>query len=96
MLVGYPPFFSENPSDTCQKIVKWKQHFSIPLDANLSLEAENLIRKLVTVPDQRLGYNGAEEIKKHPFFKGFDWENVRKMKAPFIPDVSIFNLYFLA
>ena len=34
MLVGYPPFFSENPSDTCQKIVNWKKYFSIPLDAN--------------------------------------------------------------
>jgi serine/threonine kinase 38 len=27
MLVGYPPFFSENPSDTCQKIVSWKKIF---------------------------------------------------------------------
>lgn len=89
MMVGYPPFFSENPSDTCQKIVKWKQHFSIPLDANLSLEAENLIRKLVTSADSRLGLNGADEIKKHPFFKGFDWNNVRKMKAPFVPEVKI-------
>jgi serine/threonine protein kinase len=88
MIVGYPPFFSENPSETCQKIVKWKQYFSIPLDANLSLEAENLIRKLVTSPDQRLGFNGAEEIKRHPFFKGLDWKNVRNMRAPFLPDVK--------
>jgi serine/threonine protein kinase len=87
MLVGYPPFFSENPSDTCQKIVKWKQHFSIPLDANLSLEAENLIRKLVTTAETRLGYNGSEEIKKHPFFKGLNWENLRNSKAPFLPEV---------
>jgi hypothetical protein len=89
MLVGYPPFFSENPSDTCQKIVKWKQHFSIPLDANLSLESENLIRKMVTTAENRLGFNGAEEIKKHPFFKGVDWNNIRNIKAPFIPDVFI-------
>jgi len=88
MLVGYPPFFSENPSDTCQKIVKWKQHFSIPLDANLSLEAENLIRKMVTTPEQRLGYSGPEEIKRHPFFKGFDWNNVRAINPTFIPDIK--------
>jgi serine/threonine protein kinase len=88
MLVGYPPFFSENPSDTCQKIVKWKQHFSIPLDANLSLEAENLIRKLVTTAETRLGFNGADEIKKHPFFKGLNWEKLQTSKAPFIPDVK--------
>jgi serine/threonine protein kinase len=87
MLVGYPPFFSENPSDTCQKIIKWKQHFSIPLDANLSIEAENLIRKLVTTAESRLGFNGADEIKKHPFFKGLDWNNIRGGKTHFIPDV---------
>ena len=94
MIVGYPPFFSENPSETCQKIVKWKQYFSIPLDANLSLEAENLIRKLVTAPEQRLGFNGADEIKRHPFFKGLDWKNVRNMRAPFTPDVSFINNIF--
>ena len=87
MLVGYPPFFSENPSDTCQKIVSWKKYFTIPLDANLSLEADNLIRRLITVSETRLGLNGVEEIKKHPFFKGIDWDNVRKMKSPFIPDL---------
>ncbi len=88
MLIGYPPFFSDNPSETCQKIVKWKQFFSIPHDANISLEAENLIRKLVTISDSRLGLNGADEIKKHPFFKNFDWNNTHKMKSPFIPNVS--------
>lgn len=87
MLVGYPPFFSENPSDTCQKIVHWKKHFTIPLDANLSLEADNLIRRLVTVPESRLGLGGADEIKRHPFFKKLDWDNIRNMKAPFIPDI---------
>lgn len=87
MLVGYPPFFSENSAQTCQKIVKWKQHFKIPIDAKLSSDAENLIRRLVTSPEQRLGMNGADEIKKHPFFRGLDWNNIRKSKASFIPDV---------
>jgi serine/threonine kinase 38 len=88
MVVGYPPFFSDNPSETCQKIVKWKQYFSIPSEAKLSFEVENLIRKLVSHPDLRLGVNGVEEIKKHPFFKGLDWVNIRNTKAPFIPDVN--------
>jgi serine/threonine kinase 38 len=48
MLVGYPPFFSEDPSLTCQKILHWKQTFVIPTDANLSPAAKDLIRRLVT------------------------------------------------
>ena len=88
MVVGFPPFFSENPSDTCKKIVKWKEYFSIPSDANLSPEAESFILHMVTSPENRLGLHGVEEIMKHPFFKGINWKNIRSMKAPFIPDIK--------
>ena len=88
MVVGFPPFFSENPSDTCKKIVKWREHFSIPEDANLSPEAESFILRMVSQPESRLGVHGVEEIKKHPFFKGIDWNNIRNMKAPFIPQLK--------
>lgn len=88
MLVGYPPFFSDDSSITCQKILHWKKTLAIPSEANLSDEAADLIQKLITDADKRLGRNGAEEIKCHPFFDGFDWEKIRKTKAPFIPDIK--------
>lgn len=37
--------------------------------------------------DERLGINGVEEIKAHPFFAGIDWKRLREKKAPGIPDV---------
>lgn len=95
MLVGYPPFFSDNPTETCQKIIKWKQYFKIPSDATLSIEAENLIRRLMSTSDNRLGLGGAAEIKKHPFFRGLDWESIRKVKPPFLPNVKIFLEIFI-
>ena len=58
MVVGFPPFFSENPSDTCKKIVKWRENFSIPEDANLSPEAESFILRMVSQPESRLGVHG--------------------------------------
>lgn len=90
MLVGYPPFFSDEPSITCQKILHWKKTFSIPPEANLSPEATDILKKLICESDHRLGRNGAEEIKDHPFFKkvNFDWLNVRKQRAPYQPNVS--------
>jgi len=88
MIVGYPPFFSDEPSITCQKIMHWKKTFSIPKDANLSPSAADLILRLVCDPDRRLGNKGAQEIKAHPFFKGVDWDNMRRTIAPFIPDLS--------
>jgi len=93
MLAGYPPFFADSPAETCKKVLDWKQTFSLPKDANISKNAADLIKKLMTDVDKRIGYNGAEEIKKHPFFKDTDWKNIRTMKAPFIPEVL--NLLFI-
>ncbi len=54
----------------------------------MSPAATDLLKKLVTDADNRLGRNGAEEIKRHPFFEGLDWDNLRKQKSPYIPIVT--------
>ncbi|KAI5964826.1 CBK1 [Candida pseudojiufengensis] len=85
-LVGWPPFCAESPHETYRKIINWQETLQIPDDVHLSPEAEDLIKKLLTSSDQRLGrYGGAEEIKTHPFFRGVDWDTIRKVDAPFIP-----------
>ncbi len=99
MLVGYAPFCSKETSEVCHKILNWEKYLKIPSKIKISPEAEDLISKLINNPNIRLGINGAEEIKSHPFFKGLDWENIRGSKAPFIPqlkndyDTSYFDLY---
>jgi len=47
MIVGYPPFFADEPSVTCQKILHWKKTLAIPSDANLSPAATDLIKRLI-------------------------------------------------
>ena len=88
MLIGFPPFFSETPQITCTKIKKYEQYLSIPKERAISLEAKKLIFDFLTEASKRLGSNGIEEIKNHCFFKDFNWENIRKMKPPFIPELS--------
>ena len=88
MVVGYPPFYSDEPKTTCQKILNWKRTFRVPRDANLSKEASDLIYRLVCDKDERLGGTGAEEIKQHPFFQGIDWENMGNATAPWIPELD--------
>ncbi|CAN1766712.1 Serine/threonine-protein kinase CBK1 [Linum perenne] len=88
MLVGYPPFYADDPMSTCKKIVNWKTHLKFPGEAKLSPEATDLISKLLCNVDQRLGTNGAAEIKEHPFFKDIDWVNIYNMEAAFIPEVT--------
>lgn len=38
--------------------------------------------------ETRLGRNGAEEVKNHPYFRGIDWDNVRGMQVPNVPQVT--------
>lgn len=85
-LIGWPPFCSESPHETYRKIINWQESLIIPEDIHLSPEAESLIRSLLTSSDKRLGrHGGADEIKQHPFFRGVDWELIRRVDAPFIP-----------
>ncbi|KAF7144591.1 hypothetical protein RHSIM_Rhsim04G0179500 [Rhododendron simsii] len=88
MLVGYPPFYSDEPMSTCRKIVNWRTHLKFPEEAKLSPEAKDLISKLLCNVDQRLGTKGAYEIKAHSWFKGIEWEKLYQMKAAFIPEVN--------
>ena len=87
MLVGYAPFYSKETKEVCYKVMNWEKYFEIPkkIKMKMSDEAQDLIYKLISNKNNRLGKNGAEEIKKHPFFSDINWDNVRNMKAPFIP-----------
>eukprot|EP01104_Vermistella_antarctica_P008113 TRINITY_DN2029_c0_g1_i1.p1 TRINITY_DN2029_c0_g1~~TRINITY_DN2029_c0_g1_i1.p1 ORF type:complete len:513 (+),score=151.78 TRINITY_DN2029_c0_g1_i1:170-1708(+) len=99
MLVGYPPFCSETPTETYRKIMNWREAIRIPPDADLSDEATDLIMRLLSDQSERIGRNGVEDIKAHPFFKGVDWNDIRLCKAPFVPvlnfptDTSYFEEY---
>ncbi|KAH0469015.1 hypothetical protein IEQ34_002247 [Dendrobium chrysotoxum] len=88
MLVGYPPFYSEDPMSTCRKIVNWRHYLKFPDEAKLSPEAKDLISKLLCNVEQRLGTRGAQEIKAHPWFKGIPWDKLYQMEAAFKPETA--------
>lgn len=72
MLVGRPPFKATSEYQTFQKIIKGEYH----VPSELGAEAQDLIRRLLVLdPATRLGSSasGADDIKQHPFFDGFDW-----------------------
>lgn len=44
------------------------------------------MERLMTLdPEKRLGYNGAEEVKKHPFFASINWDTLLKKSPSFVP-----------
>ncbi|XP_023241001.1 serine/threonine-protein kinase LATS1-like [Centruroides sculpturatus] len=88
MLIGQPPFLASTPAETQYKVINWETTLHIPKMANLSTEAADLTLKLCCGPDKRLGKNGADDIKKHPFFVSIDFEGgLRKQPAPYLPKI---------
>lgn len=100
MLAGYPPFYDENPFGIYQKVLAGK----IDFPRHFEVKAKDLIKRLLT-PDRakRFGClkNGAEDIKKHKWYKGTDWTLMynRQCPVPFEPpvksadDTSMFDRY---
>lgn len=59
---------------------------------DIGASARSILTGLLTRdPTQRLGVNGAEEIKKHPFFRdNIDFKKLyqKKLQPPFKPSVA--------
>ena len=81
MLVGIPPFFSCNKDLLFENIQKARLKFP----KLVSPLAQSLISRLMDRnPKQRLGSNGPEEVKQHPFFASIDWRAAlnRRLRPP--------------
>lgn len=81
MIVGYPPFFDDSPMKIYEKILVGKVLFPRWVDA----KAKDLIKGLLTLdPSKRLGNmtGGAEDIKRHKYYAGVDWNVVLEKKIP--------------
>lgn len=86
MLSGLPPFYTTNREELFERI----KFGTLKYPASLSKAAKDLLEKLFQKnPEKRLGSGSeqAEEIKKHPYFYGINWNSLlaRQIKAPFLP-----------
>ncbi|XP_034045662.1 serine/threonine-protein kinase N1b isoform X1 [Thalassophryne amazonica] len=103
MLVGESPFPGDDEEEVFDSIVNDEVRYP----RFLSTEAIGIMRRLLRRnPDRRLGSGDkdAEDVKKQPFFRGLNWEELlqRKVPPPFVPsikgreDVSNFDVEFTA
>ncbi|KAK4280922.1 hypothetical protein QN277_012474 [Acacia crassicarpa] len=86
MLRGEMPFGSwrENELDTVAKIAKRK----LNLPETFSPEAGDLITKLLDGDEStRLGSQGPDSVKSHPWFNDVDWEGIRNRSFPAPPEI---------
>ncbi|XP_053184818.1 serine/threonine-protein kinase LATS2 [Scomber japonicus] len=89
MLVGQPPFLAPTPTETQIKVINWESTLQVPVQVKLSPEAVDIIARLCCSAEDRLGANGAGEIKAHPFFTQMDFSsNLRQQPAPYRPKIA--------
>jgi len=75
MLAGYPPFNQEQSSKKTifEMILNEKPEYPPHFHA----QAQDLLSKLlITNPSERLGSNGMDSLKNHPWFIGLDWGGI--------------------
>lgn len=97
-LVGYTPFYAEDPVTTCRKILRWRQCLELPAEteSKLSSECIDFLTCLLAGPDVRIGSskngtefeNGFKQVVQHPWFKGFDWDGLPDRDGPLLPSGS--------
>jgi len=85
LLYGFTPFRGARREETFENILR--NPLTFPSKPVVSEPCQDLIRQLlVKDPAKRLGTRaGAEEIKKHEFFKGVNWALVRNEQPPYVP-----------
>ncbi len=91
-MLGYRPYLGRGRKEIKQLIISKQaklRNDDIPDDwSNESMDFINHL--LQRKPKKRLGYNGIEEIKNHPWMKDIEWELLyrKKIEAPFVPPTS--------
>ena len=82
LLIGQPPFAAESVDAVMDNIVRGRVRWDDRREERLGKEGADLVRRLLVVDTkQRLGSGGAEEIKRHPYFAGVEWNMLMQQKG---------------
>eukprot|EP00698_Gefionella_okellyi_P005673 TRINITY_DN1513_c0_g1_i2.p1 TRINITY_DN1513_c0_g1~~TRINITY_DN1513_c0_g1_i2.p1 ORF type:complete len:1007 (+),score=219.75 TRINITY_DN1513_c0_g1_i2:67-3087(+) len=86
MLSGCPPFNSDSAELVFANILNGTIEWG-PNTEHIPPVARDLITRLLVLnPLQRLGKEGAAEVKMHPFFAGVDWDMLLQQDGFFVPE----------
>ncbi|XP_059814345.1 serine/threonine-protein kinase MRCK alpha-like [Hypanus sabinus] len=89
MLFGQTPFYDDTLAGTYRKILNYRETFHFPdSEQDVTDQARGFIQRLVCSREERLGQNGVEDFKQHPFFCGIAWDLLGQCQPPFLPDVT--------
>ncbi len=84
---GFSPFRGARRDETFENVLKKPLRFPTVENVDVSDDCKDLLRKLLRKrATERLGHeSGAEDIKRHPWFKDINWSLIANSKPPMIP-----------
>jgi len=72
----------------CWQVLHWASTLHIPNVNNLRPTTRDLITRLLCDQRQRLGRRGADELKRHAYFDGVSFDDIRRRPAPYVPEIA--------
>ena len=92
IMFGIRPYLGKSRKEIRESILaKQVQIKREDIPDGWSAEAADFVNRLLQrKPINRLGFNGPEELKTHPWLANIDWDSLlnKKLRSPFIPNES--------
>lgn len=90
-IYGITPFGANTVKEVFHRVQNWKAYLHPPEYASddeypVSSEFWDLLMKLICDATDR--FQSITEIQAHPWFKSFNWDKIREMDPPFIPELE--------
>ena len=90
IMLGFRPYLGKSRKEIREEVLaKQVQVSRNDMPEGWSSEATDFINRLIQrKPINRLGYNGPEEVKSHPWLCDVDWKKLygKELVSPFIPN----------
>lgn len=95
-LMGGTPFYDEEAENRpnkkpdvnriMQKVANYRHYLQIPFPGkSISTEAVSFLKGLLCDASCRMRY---DQIRAHAFFRSVNWERLRTMRAPIVPEIA--------
>lgn len=87
-LYGFPPFHDDTPEKVFANILSRKIDWHEG-EIDISDEARDFMERLLcSDSNRRLGAQGTEEVKAHPFLADIEWDQLLEGEVDFVPKIS--------
>ncbi|KAJ3542135.1 hypothetical protein NM688_g6001 [Phlebia brevispora] len=82
MIYGVAPFFASDIRQTYMKIMDHAHSLHFKHTPSVSAKLQDLLRRLLTTSELRLGRETGKDVMGHSYFDDIDWQNLDKKQRP--------------